>query len=1092
MASKKEQLRQQKEELSKRLVQTVKPAVVKVVDPVKEKIKEEKKQLVIDLKDFLRKYLQLDITKEENKEYSDLILNAKELFQETNRDEEFEELPEREIKNLVLIAFGKKSTPVVVRAERSTLSDYGAKQSKNSHLSTFLKHITNMPDDIQRQFINTYINHGSGDFIDFYFGWIKKATSMSEKIREYEKEQMPVSFVVNTISPEKYLRRMMEYVMTPQEDGKNLSHVVFSQVSEKYKQKLTRYFFTPEGKVHKKPTVPPGEITEYNPSSFVIPKVGKGVYRPNIDVLFKVILNAIPEVRQIHDDMDKAGRQYRNYIITSIKEEREREGASLPGVWDMTDKQALSPEEHVERDKYISEYNNWVNATLETLKEHRRVLREYFFQDIIIKARELGYDVTESTGIHEMIEFIRKGRPAIKKMYMNDETQGPTGVLSLRAKTYPQTRLNIQIEPLPIDVGGKPEGPGETEIVYKTITRCEKILRSNNWFYWRNSSSDHLKIKGVFIKIFNEEDKQYVVLNSVRKYNITVGKSDRRFRAFIQNDEESGWYKPNNLFYMLYCTRKITQHKNFVYVKDSSGVQHKFMIAYLVENPERITLSAHITEYMKIPSRNGRVFTYPLMKREDKPGKQHDLCKYNTLKFIIIQDEHVYKLQQEYIYGSQRKKIETMEQYLTNVLSESTKLTLSSYLTDEIFTIKDKEGPYDVLLLKPGSENPEFEEYKKRQTAFKNNIRRMVGIAIVSVNPTPKTNQDLIDKVSEFISVLKLNGPKIFKERVENDHYIPENLLNLSLEEMLPEIYDNQSLSSDEIENTTGNLKQFIRNNSISLAEHVVNKVPVFILRGLDIIGEDFIFKLASTIANPEHLKTIRVNDEIVMYTSGSDEYSRGAIEAKYLPFSLSPSRPSRRSDHSSKKYAFSARELKAQFRDGNYINQFSKKPFRESFIITFRQTHNMKVFEFDLWNTVISSLSEFSPKVEEEAPEEEPIEEEKVEVVEEELGNPFEDDEDDVTTEHKPDATTEKVETEQSKTDVEESSDFGFSSDKEGQEKDSGEIVLSMKDGKCAKCDIGIDTCRYRSILYENRKPHVLEFCSSKCFEDYEFKKKK
>ena len=189
-----------------------------------------------------------------------------------------------------------------------------------------------------------------------------------------------------------------------------------------------------------------------------------------------------------------------------------------------------------------------------------------------------------------------------------------------------------------------------------------------------------------------------------------------------------------------------------------------------------------------------------------------------------------------------------------------------------------------------------------------------------------KTVGEYVNSVAAITVFLKQWNNSVFKDRIKAFYYQPEVLVKLSIEEKLPEVFDNPNINAEDITKSNDSINNMIKREGNDIIRYVARIRFPGKSQPLPQMTQWF---PVSTSNVPGCVKTLQQHDidpiNIIYYT-----------------------------DTDRKTYCFDIFDLKKEFATGNRINPYTNNIFSDAFI--------QRVNNFDPYTVSITEIDEDKP----------------------------------------------------------------------------------------------------------------------------------
>uniref|UniRef100_A0A6C0CYX2 Uncharacterized protein n=1 Tax=viral metagenome TaxID=1070528 RepID=A0A6C0CYX2_9ZZZZ len=391
---------------------------------------------------------------------------------------------------------------------------------------------------------------------------------------------------------------------------------------------------------------------------------------------------------------------------------------------------------------------------------------------------------------------------------------------------------------------------------------------------------------------------------------------------------------------------------------------------------------------------------------------------YETANNFIIQNEEVFNTEKEFLKKVYDSELEKMRKILNENIYDGIREIGINIL-------------HNVLV----SVAPDVKDYKNERSEY-------ILHAINHIYKHSKTVRDFAFKLGELVVYLKyLNKIKNFSssfiERVKDQYYLPTVLVDLSIQEKLPEI---DVLKNDLFE------------SEVDVINYFDNKLESFV---------NYFSKLVYMQKNPTERRTQdlseSIDDEILKIKIepwynlcvNKEDIGIHNYQIKDLVYYREPD---------DKIYCLVINNLIPRFNEGNYINPYSNNVFSDSFITEFNRVYkdrnvNIEINEEQIVPSDINK--DLTPGL--------------LDLILKDLENEYQSSKPDTHSEIQDDSESDDSESDDSESDKSEYE----------SEQDNG-IKLN-----CYKCSNHINNDLQ---LKSFKKKEVVNFCSFRCFEDAKF----
>lgn len=182
-----------------------------------------------------------------------------------------------------------------------------------------------------------------------------------------------------------------------------------------------------------------------------------------------------------------------------------------------------------------------------------------------------------------------------------------------------------------------------------------------------------------------------------------------------------------------------------------------------------------------------------------------------------------------------------------------------------------------------------------------------------------------LNAISGIVVFMRDWNKSVFKERVRSLYYQPEVLADLSLEEKLPEVFENTNITDLQQQHTEQQINEMIRQDTDNILRVIIRtrfpgRAPT---RPTFAIPVQLPVRTNMTPICVDDMKRLGIPDVNIIYYTDIDK----------------------------KTYCFDVFELKNEFENGNFINQYTGNKFSDEFI--------SKVFRFDPYTVSISETND-------------------------------------------------------------------------------------------------------------------------------------
>lgn len=725
----------------------------------------------------------------------------------------------------------------------------------------------------------------------------------------------------------------------------------------------------------------------------------------------------------------------------------------------------------------IKQSNEGIQSAKEKLEKAKTKLHQLFTADL----SEKGYDTEQmtladliSSEIHPKVENKDDFSTVIDKDAIQDK-------LSLSSK---------EIKKL------KSFNERDERKTLESLTISEVIKIANQLGIQTNEDSlnndkDMLinKIIGIRRSLIDIEKKQIYNLpnfterkyysNCIRKYNDYKWLDGKVLRLWIAavpgqkainkkyilphiepiNYDGIVWYPANNKFKVLQCLATSRIQNGNILELNLNNKKYEFMIAYTVHG-SYYRLRKYGEPIGAVNHKNKRYYVLsPTIKDQILP-----VSKY--IDAFIIQNTELFKDETQYMTDMEKNKKEKIAALLEDYVDPNSLNVAYHYLSDSLLRIAPNVFDYGSKISKL---IPEY-------------IKTTVN-AVLEHEPKDK-NKDLFTAIANIVTYLELPQAQIFRKRIEQRYYTPYNLILLSPEDKLPEIFGNPKVSKKDKEKMT----HFITSNIALQVKKMVNilyrkEYPSerhsFMIQ--DVIHPKIdgqILKRISFCENPDNIANTDPH-EIVFYKENN------------------------------KQYCFPLKQLTVliDLEGTDTINPATGNKFSKEFIEKIDKTYDLtgktwsKEFVEQIWSKKGEEL-ESKKEVEQDLKEEKEIFpglwdiiKEKVDKIEDEIRAKISEDDE---SESSSDSNTESADEEDNrkKSKMRFNDETKENDNAEDDYKDDGKIemeVKTTKDTKCEYCKSDVkDDTSYKSIMVNvdsnsNHPYKIVYFCNRQCFENKE-----
>jgi hypothetical protein len=277
--------------------------------------------------------------------------------------------------------------------------------------------------------------------------------------------------------------------------------------------------------------------------------------------------------------------------------------------------------------------------------------------------------------------------------------------------------------------------------------------------------------------------------------------------------------------------------------------------------------------------------SWPILVGVDTFGNSVGKVRNNRL---LIQDEELFQAEQNFSTQQNKNINDKKKQLLQKQIDEGSIGIAKNMLSRALLRVAPKVKDYEV--------NSPY-----------------INIAVDSVITKNQTNDDLFNIIADTIVYTQLHKAEIFQKRIKAEYYLPDILLKLSPEDKLPEVFNPHSVVSSK---TSDMFVSYLRNQVRESVDAMAN----------------YLFPADPTARKPTNpIMNIEPTMDIE-YDQGECVNSKDKISKDNLVYYMDP--------EDDKVYCLDIEILSKEFRQNNFLNPYTQKPFDKDFVRRYTVTY--------------------------------------------------------------------------------------------------------------------------------------------------------